>query len=86
MNVLRRWKERRIAEVERAAREQDAAEAEAARQRVLEMARRQRDTPGHEIGPDPGQPAHTWHDPTFVLGLPLLTYGQQRLYRMGQRC
>ncbi|MEO3925269.1 hypothetical protein ABGB07_15570 [Micromonosporaceae bacterium B7E4] len=90
MKLWQRWRAFRrdkvTAEIERAAREQDAAEAEAARRRVLEMARRQRDTPDHDAGPDPAQPAHTWHAPTFLLGLPLLTHGQRRLYRVGQQC
>ncbi|GIG85136.1 hypothetical protein Pen02_00720 [Plantactinospora endophytica] len=78
MSLWRRWREYRLdkwtAEVERVARAQDAAEAEAARQRVLEMARRQRDDPDRGTGPEPAQPAHTRPSPTSAVGLPPVTY------------
>ncbi|MFY1689264.1 hypothetical protein [Plantactinospora sp. WMMB782] len=64
------WKDRRIADVERAAWEWDAAEAEAARQRVLEMARRERDDPDREDGSGSTQQVRAWHDPTSLLGPP----------------
>ncbi|AVT29720.1 hypothetical protein C6361_09705 [Plantactinospora sp. BC1] len=79
MDILGRWKERRIAAVERAAREHDAAEAEAARQRVLEMARRQRDDLGHGNDSDAAQPARASCDQILLLGL-------QLPQRAGQQC
>jgi hypothetical protein len=61
------------------AREQDAAEAEAARQRVLDLARRQR----YDADPSPGSDLvpHTCHGPV----LSMLVYGQGHLFRVG-RC
>lgn len=83
MKLWTRWRTRRreriAAEAERAAREHDAAEAEAARQRVLDLARRQRYDRDH----DSGHRTWSWNGPTLILDLPLLTYGQSRLYRVG---
>ncbi|MGI5212886.1 hypothetical protein [Plantactinospora sp. CA-290183] len=84
MGVWTWWRERgvrRAAAIERAWRERDAAEAEAARQRLLDLARRQR----YDGAQDPGPTLLTWNGPTLVVGLPLLTYGQRRQYRTG-RC
>jgi len=71
-----RRRRRRAAEAERAAREQYAAEVEAAQKRVLDLARREREERDRQTMP-------SWVGPTRVDGLPLLTYGQARQYRTG---
>jgi len=70
-----RRRRRRAAEVERAAWEQDAAEVEAARRRVLDLARRERE--------ERDRRQMAWIGPTRVDGLPLVTWGQARQYRTG---
>ncbi|MEO3818001.1 hypothetical protein [Plantactinospora sp. B24E8] len=86
MGLWARWRRRRLtslfrrhaADVLAAARAADAAEAEAARQRVLELARRQR----RDV--DTEQVDRNWNGPTRIDGLPLLTYGQQWQYGTGR--
>ncbi|MEE6261020.1 hypothetical protein [Plantactinospora sonchi] len=86
MGLWKRWRQRRLAavfarhatDVLAAAEAADAAEAEAARQRVLELARRQR----RDV--DAEQADRDWNGPTRIDGLPLLTYGQQWQYGTGR--
>lgn len=76
---IRAWwtsrRRRRADEAEREARERDAAEAEAARRRVIELAQREREERDQQTMP-------SWVGPTRI-DLPLLTYGQACLYRTG---
>ncbi|MGI5212331.1 hypothetical protein [Plantactinospora sp. CA-290183] len=74
MGLWNRWRTRRTDQLarEQAAREQDAAEAAAARQRLLDQARRL----------NPGQYQPSWNEPTRIEGLPLITYGQRNQYQI----
>ncbi|MEO3745286.1 hypothetical protein ABGB21_31800 [Plantactinospora sp. B24E8] len=85
MGIRTWWRRRRAAapfkrhavEVLRVAVERDAAEAALARQRVIDLARRQRDERDRRL-------TMSWVGPTMINGLPLLTYGQSRQYRVGR--
>ncbi|ROT32857.1 hypothetical protein EF879_06660 [Micromonospora sp. HM5-17] len=76
---IRAWWEsrrrRRVVEVERAAREQDMVGVEAARQRVIELARRERE--------ERDRRQMAWIGPARIDGLPLVTWGRARQYRTG---
>ncbi|MEE6259159.1 hypothetical protein [Plantactinospora sonchi] len=64
------------AEIGRTIRGRSTEDVVRARLRSLDLPRRRRRVPR------PDRAARSWYEPTPIIGLPLLTYGQQRLYRV----